>query len=137
MAYWLLKTEPSTYSWDDLVADKKTTWDGVRNFQARNFLLLMKANDIALIYHSGEQKQIMGIAKVLTGPKPDPKDAKWTAVDLAPWKPLAKPVTLFAIKMRKSLSHIHIVKQSQLSVMPLTIPQAKALLKMGATELER
>ena len=137
MAYWLLKTEPSTYSWDNLVADKKTVWDGVRNFQARNFLLQMKANDIALIYHSGEQKSIVGIAKIITGPHSDPKDEKWTAVDLAPWKAIAKPVILLAIKMRKSLSHLHLVKQSRLSVMPLTIPQAKALLKMGLTELER
>jgi predicted RNA-binding protein with PUA-like domain len=137
MAYWLLKTEPSSYSWDDLVADKKTVWDGVRNFQARNFLLQMKANDIALIYHSGERKLIVGIAKIITGPHADPADEKWTAVDIAPWKPLAKPVTLLSIKLRKTLSHIHLVNQSRLSVMPLTIPQAKALLKMGLTELER
>lgn len=137
MAYWLLKTEPSTYSWDAFVADKKTTWDGVRNFQARNFLQAMKANDVAFIYHSGEQRQIVGIAKIISGPYADAKAKDWTVVDLAVWKPLMKPVTLLSIKMRKSLSHMALVKQSRLSVMPITAGQAKALLTMGKTELEK
>ncbi|MBI1908114.1 EVE domain-containing protein [Candidatus Uhrbacteria bacterium] len=137
MAYWLLKTEPGTYSWGDLVADKKTTWDGVRNFQARNHLKAMKANDVAFIYHSGAERQIVGIARVVSGPYPEPKADDWTAVDLVPWKAMAKPVTLLAIKMRKTLAQIPLLKQARLSVVPITLGQAKALLTMGKTELEK
>lgn len=137
MAYWLLKTEPSTFSWDDLVKEKVTTWDGVRNFQARNFLRAMKANDVAFIYHSGEQRLIVGLAKITSGPLPDPKSKDWTAVDIAVWKPLTKPVSLLNIKLRKSLSHMMLVTHSRLSVTPLTPSQAKALLTMGKTELEK
>ncbi len=137
MAYWLLKTEPSTYSWNDLVADKKTVWDGVRNAQARIFLRAMKAGDVALIYHSGEERQIVGVARLLSAPYPDPKAKEWTAVDVQAWKPFTKSVTLLSIKMRKTLSQVALVRQPRLSVMPLTVAQAKALLLMGKTEIER
>lgn len=135
MAYWLLKTEPSTYSWEDLVADKKTAWDGVRNFQARNYLKKMKANDVAFIYHSVKERQIVGIAKIISGPYVDPKAKDWVVVDIAPCRPMLKPVTLLSIKMRKTLAHIPLLKQSRLSVMPITLGQAKALMTMGKTTL--
>ena len=137
MSYWLLKTDPDTYSWDDLVKEKRTRWDGVRNFQARNFLAKMQANDVAFIYHSMEERRIVGIARIVSGPYPDPKDAAWTVVDVQAWKPLTAPVTLLSIKMRKTLAKMLLVTHSRLSVMPLTLGQAKALLKMGKTELEK
>lgn len=137
MAYWLLKTDPDTYCWDDLVKDKRTRWDGVRNFQARNFLAKMKANDVAFIYHSMEERRIVGIARIVSGPYPDPKASDWTVVDVQAWKPMQTPVTLLSIKMRKTLAKILLVQQSRLSVLPLTLGQAKALLKMGETQLEK
>lgn len=135
MAYWLLKSESSTYSWSDLEKDGGTRWDGVRNAQARNYLKAMKAGDVAFIYHSGDERQIVGVARITSGPYPEPKAKEWTAVDVEPWKPLTKPVTLLAVKLRKSLGQIALVRQPRLSVMPLTIGQAKALLSMGKTEL--
>ena len=117
MAYWLLKTDPDTYSWEDLVKEKRTRWDGVRNFQARNNLAKMKANDVAFIYHSMEERSIVGIARIVSGPYPDPKDATWTVVDVQAWKAMQTPVTLVQIKMRKTLAQIPLLKQSRLSVM--------------------
>lgn len=137
MAYWLLKTDPEAYSWDDLVRDKKTQWDGVRNFQARNYLAKMKANDVAFIYHSMEERRIVGIARIVSGPYPDPKATTWTVVDVQAWKAMTLPVTLTQIKLRKSLAKMLLVTHSRLSVMPLTLGQAKALLTMGKTELEK
>lgn len=137
MSYWLLKTDPDTYSWGDLVKEKKTQWSGVRNFQARNFLRSMKANDVALIYHSMEERSVVGIARIVSGPYVDPNDDRWTVVDVAAWKPLTKPVTLLQIKMRPSLKNMLLVTHSRLSVMPLTLGQAKAVLKIGKTELEK
>lgn len=137
MAYWLLKTEPSTYSWSDLVVEKKTVWDGVRNPQARNFLRAMKAGDVALIYHSGDERQIVGVARITSAPHPDPKAKEWTAVDIQAWKPFSKPVTLLSIKMRKTLAQMILIRQPRLSVTPLTAAQARALLIMGKTELEK
>lgn len=136
MAYWLLKTEPSTYSWNDLADDKKTAWDGVRNAQARNYLKAMKPGDVALVYHSGDERQIVGVARVTGAPQPDPKANEWTAVEVQAWKPFAKPVTLLSIKMRKTLSRMALVRQPRLSVMPLTTAQARALLTMGKTDLD-
>lgn len=135
MAYWLLKTEPGAYSWDDLVADKKTMWDGVRSFQARNYLKEMKANDVAFLYHSVTERRIVGIAKIVSGPYPDPEAKDWIAVDVAPCRPMVKPVTLDSIKMRKTLAQIPLLRQSRLSVMPITLGQAKALMAMGKTTL--
>jgi predicted RNA-binding protein with PUA-like domain len=119
MNYWLLKTEPGTYSWDDLVRDKKTTWDGVRNFQARNNIKAMKKGDRVFIYHSGEDKAVIGTASVIKEHFPDPGDSQWLVVDLAPEKKLKKPVTLAQIKADKRLSNMVLVKVSRLSVQPV------------------
>ncbi|MEK7459054.1 MAG: EVE domain-containing protein [Patescibacteria group bacterium] len=137
MAYWLLKTDPDTYAWDDLVKEKRTAWTGVRNFQARNFLRAMQANDVAFIYHSMDERAVVGIARIVSGPYADADDDAWTVVDVQAWKPLAVPVTLVQIKMRKTLAKMLLVTHSRLSVMPLTLGQAKALLTMGKTEMEK
>jgi len=119
MNYWLLKTEAGTYSWDDLVRDKKTTWDGVRNFQARSNIKAMKKGDLVFIYHTGDEKAVVGTAKVLKEHYPDPKDADWAVIDLAPEKKLKKPVTLAQIKADKRLTSMVLVKVSRLSVQPV------------------
>lgn len=137
MAYWLIKSDPDTYGWADLVKERRTRWDGVRNFQARNYLAKMKAGDVAFVYHSMEERQIMGLARIVSGPYADPKAKEWIVVDVEAWKPLKEPVTLHAIKLRKTLAKIPLITQSRLSVMPITLGQAKALLAMGKTELEK
>ena len=132
MNYWLLKTEPDTYSWNDLVRDKKGVWDGVRNFQARKNLNSMDKGDLALIYHTGDEKAIVGISVVTRGPYPEPKDPQWVAVDLAPEKPLKKPVSLAVIKKDKSLQKMVLVKASRLSVQPVTALEFKRILELSA-----
>jgi predicted RNA-binding protein with PUA-like domain len=119
MNHWLLKTEPGTYSWDDLVRDKRTGWDGVRNFQARNNLKAMKKGDLAFLYHSGDEKSIIGIAKVTKEGYPDPNDPDWVAVEIAPVKKLKNPVSLAQIKGDKRLTNMVLVKASRLSVQPV------------------
>lgn len=120
MNYWLMKTEPSTFSWDDLVRDKKTGWDGVRNFQARNNLKAMKKGDLAFIYHSMDDKAVVGIAKITKENYPDPKDKDWVAVEISPEKKLKRPVTLAEVKADKRLVDMVLVKSSRLSVQPVT-----------------
>lgn len=119
MNYWLVKTEPDSYSWDDLVKDKKTVWDGVRNFQARSHLKKMEKGDIVFIYHTGDEKAVVGTAQVSKAAYPDPKDGEWVVVELAPDKPLKKPVTLAQIKSDKRLSDMVLVRASRLSVQPV------------------
>ncbi|HET9052610.1 MAG TPA: EVE domain-containing protein [Cyclobacteriaceae bacterium] len=119
MNYWLVKTEPGTYSWDDLTKDKKTTWDGVRNFQARNNLKAMKKDDLAFVYHSGDDKAVIGISKVLKEAFPDPKDKDWLAVELGVHKKLKTPVTLAQVKATKKLADMVLVRVSRLSVQPV------------------
>lgn len=119
MNYWLVKSEPGTYSWDDLVRDKKTTWDGVRNFQARNNLKAMKKGDILLFYHSMDDKAVVATATVSKEFFPDPKDNDWAAVEIAAGKKLKKPVTLAQIKADKRLADMVLVKASRLSVQPV------------------
>lgn len=119
MNYWLMKTEPSTYSWTDLQKDKKTGWDGVRNFTARNNLKAMKKGDLALIYHSNEGKAVIGIAKIVKEAYPDPKDKDWVLVDIAPEKKLKNPVSLAQIKADKRFANMVLVKVSRLSVQPV------------------
>ncbi|HZX74691.1 MAG TPA: EVE domain-containing protein [Cyclobacteriaceae bacterium] len=119
MNYWLVKSEPSTYSWDDLEKDKKTTWDGVRNFQARNNLKEMKKGDILLFYHSNEDKAIVGVAKVAREQFPDPKDKDWIAVEISPERKLKTPVTLAQAKADAKLANMVLVKSSRLSVQPV------------------
>jgi predicted RNA-binding protein with PUA-like domain len=120
MNYWLMKSEPGTYSWDDLVRDKKTTWDGVRNFRARTNLKAMKKGDLAFIYHSNEGKCVVGIAKVTKDGYPDPKDNEWIVVDISPDKKLKREVTLAEIKANKKLAAMELVRISRLSVQKVT-----------------
>jgi len=119
MNYWLLKTEPDTFSWDDLVRDKKTGWDGVRNFQARSHLKAMKKGDLAFVYHTGEEKSVVGIAKLTKENYPDPKDNEWVAVEIAPVNKLKNPVSLAQIKADKRFTNMVLVKASRLSVQPV------------------
>ena len=121
MAYWLIKSEPFKYSWDQFVKDKKTFWDGVRNYQARNTLKALKKGDLVLWYHSNEGKEVVGIAKVVKEFYQDPttEDKNWVVVDLAPFKKLKKTVTLEQIKADENLKDIGLVRQGRLSVMEL------------------
>jgi len=114
-----MKTEPDTFSWDDLVRDKKTGWDGVRNFQARSHLKAMKKGDLAFFYHTGDEKAVIGIAKVTREGYPDPTDNEWVAVEIAPVNKLKNAVTLAQIKADKRLANMVLVKASRLSVQPV------------------
>jgi predicted RNA-binding protein with PUA-like domain len=127
-----VKQEPSSYSWADFVGDGKTTWTGVRNFAARNNLRKMRTGDEVLFYHSGEEKAVVGIAKVTRTAYPDPtaKEGDWSTVDLAAVKPLARPVTLREIKANLRLKGIPLVRQSRLSVMPLAEPEFREIVNM-------
>ena len=131
--FWLVKQEPSSYSWSDLVAEDETSWSGVRNFTARNNLRKMRKADEVLFYHSGEEKAVVGIAKVMRAAYPDPttKEGDWSTVDLAAVKPLARPVTLREIKGNLRLRGIPLIRQSRLSVMPLAEPEFREIVRMG------
>ena len=137
MNYWLVKSEPETYSWAQLVKDGQTAWTGVRNFQARNHLRAMKKGDLVFYYHSGEVRQVVGLARVSKEAYPDPtaKEGDWSCVDLAPVKPLAKPVSLAAIKADKLLSEMQLVKQTRLSVSPITKAQFERVLRWAETKI--
>ncbi len=133
--HWLLKTEPSTYSLADLRRDERTNWDGIRNYQARNFLRLIKKDDLALIYHSGDERSVVGIARVIKEAYPDPDSRKkgdWVQVDLEFMKAFNSPVPLAEIKTRTALQSLLLVKQSRLSVIPVTAAHYQTILKMGA-----
>ena len=134
MNYWLVKSEPGTFSWDDLVRDKKTVWDGVRNFQARNNLKNMKKGDLAFFYHSGEDKAIVGIGKILKDGYPEPKDNNWIAVDIASDKKLKKPVTLAQIKADKRLADMVLVRASRLSVQPVEADEFDLIMALSETK---
>jgi predicted RNA-binding protein with PUA-like domain len=134
MNYWLVKSEPDTFSWDDLVRDKKTVWDGVRNFQARNNLKNMKKGDLAFFYHTGEDKAIVGIGKIIKEGYPEPKDNNWIAVDIAPDKKLKKPVTLAQIKADKRLVNMVLVKASRLSVQPVKAEEFDLILALSESK---
>ena len=131
MNYWMVKTEPSSYSWEDFQAKGEDIWDGVRNYQARNFLKEMHLGDPVLFYHSGKDKAVVGIAEVSEEAFPDPKDANWVAVKLKVNKHLKKPVTLQSIKAEDSLSEMLMLRQSRLSVMSVTKEEFELILKMG------
>jgi predicted RNA-binding protein with PUA-like domain len=132
--YWLVKQEPESYSWDDLVRDRGTEWTGVRNFQARNNLRQMKVGDRVLFYHSGEQKAVVGVAEVAKVGYPDPTadDGDWVAVDIKPFKPLREPVTLTTIKVTPELAEMLLVRQSRLSVMPVRKEEFETIVALGA-----
>ena len=133
MNYWLIKSEPTNWSWLDQNKVKTTMWDGVRNYQARNNLKTMKKNDLCFFYHSVNEKQILGIVSVTREHYPDPTDktGKFVVVNVKMEKSLPKPVTLNEIKNEKKLSHIALVKQSRLSVMPIDFQSWKLICKMG------
>lgn len=135
MNYWLVKSEPEAYSWDKFREEKKTAWTGVRNFQARNNLRAMKRGDTVLFYHSVSDKQIVGIAKVSTEAYADPtaKEGDWSCVDLVPHKALKTPVTLEQLKADATLKEMALIKQSRLSVTPVTKAQFDRVLKLGQT----
>jgi predicted RNA-binding protein with PUA-like domain len=130
---WLVKSEPSAYSWTDLVADGRTAWTGVRNYTARNNLRAMRKGDAVLFYHSVVGKEIVGIAKVVREAYPDPtaKEGDWSAVDLAPEKALARPVTLDEIKRNPKLKEMALLRLSRLSVQPVTCGQFDEVLRMA------
>ena len=133
MNYWLVKSEPSKYSWDQLVKDKKTFWDGVRNYAARNNLRAMKKGDEVFFYHSNEGMEIVGIAKVAKEAYQDPttEDKNWSVVDLSPVKPLKHLVTLVQIKDEPKLKEMELVKNSRLSVQKVSNNEWKQILKMS------
>jgi predicted RNA-binding protein with PUA-like domain len=136
MQYWLVKQEPEAYSWANLVRDGRTAWTGVRNFQARNNLRAMKRGDLVFFYHSVSEKQVVGVAKVAKEAYSDPTatEGDWSCVDLVPEKPLTKPVGLETIRDDPQLQEMKLVKQSRLSVMPLTKSHFERLLKLGKTK---
>lgn len=133
MNYWLVKQEPSTYSFDDFRKDKKTDWTGVRNYQARNFLRDMKKGDEILFYHSGEEKAVVGFATVSKPAFPDPTadDDAWIAVELKAGKKLKNPVSLAAVKAEPKLSEILLVRNGRISVMSVTKAEFDQIVKMG------
>lgn len=133
MNYWLLKSEPFKYSWDQLVKDQQTFWDGVRNYQARNNLRAMQVGDKALFYHSNEGLCVVGIAQIIKEAYQDPTtdNPQWVAVDIAPLKALKKPVTLAEMKQVPQLENLSLLKQSRLSVCPLTKEEFDFIVKMG------
>ena len=134
MAYWLVKSEPSTYSWDQLENDKQTFWDGVRNYAARNNLRAMKKGDEVLFYHSNEGMEIVGTAKVAKEHYPDPtaNDDTWVAVDIKAHKKLKKPVSLAQIKADKRLSDMALVRLGRLSVQPVTEKEWQIIMELSA-----
>ncbi len=137
MAHFLVKSEPNTYSWADLVRDKKTMWEGVRNYTARNNLRAMKRGDLLLFYHSMVGKDVVGVAKVVKTAYLDPtaKEGDWSVVDVAPVKVLSQPVTLAQIKGDSRLADIALVKQSRLSVVALSAAHFRRILALGKTKL--
>ncbi|MHB8416534.1 MAG: EVE domain-containing protein [Myxococcales bacterium] len=137
MRHWLLKSEPSVYAFDRLVAEGSTRWDGVRNFAARNHLRAMKAGDLCLFYHSGEGKAVVGVARIRREAYPDPtaKGEDWSAVDVEPVAALAEPVTLAAIKADPALARMVLVRQGRLSVSPVEPAEFARVLALGKTPL--
>jgi predicted RNA-binding protein with PUA-like domain len=131
--YWLVKSEPETYSWADLVRDKKTAWTGVRNYAARLHLKAMQRGDEVFFYHSGEAKSVVGVARVTKPFFPDTTadEEGWVAVELAPVKPLPQPVTLAQIKAESALKEIGLVRQGRLSVMPLKPAEFARIAQLG------
>lgn len=137
MNYWLVKSEPEAYAWATLVKEGRTAWTGVRNYAARLNLRAMKHGDTVFFYHSGEGKDVVGVAQVLKVAYPDPtaEEGDWSCVDLKPVKAMAQPVTLAQIKADDVLKQMELVRQSRLSVSPVTAAQAKQLLKLGGTKV--
>jgi len=131
MAYWLMKSEPESYSWADLLRDGGTEWDGVRNNAARLHLKAMKPGDEAFLYHSMSDKAVVGIMKITRGAQPDPKDPDWVSVRVEPVKALPGPVTLAEIKAEPRLSKMELIRQSRLSVAPVRADEWKVVLELA------
>ncbi len=136
-SYWLVKSEPFKYSWDQFVKDGSTYWDGVRNYEARNNLASMKKGDLVLYYHSNEGKEVVGVARVKREAYGDPTtdDERWLVVDLEPLKAFERPVSLSQIKADSALRRLPLIRQSRLSVMPVERPHFDRILRMGGTRL--
>ena len=132
MAYWLMKSEPESFSWSDLVRDGGTEWDGVRNNAARLHLRAMKKGDEAFFYHSMSDKAVVGIMRITREAQPDPKDNDWVSVRVEPVKPLSRPVTLAEIKAEPSLAKMELIRQSRLSVAPVRDEEWAKLLEMAS-----
>ncbi len=135
MAYWLLKSEPTTYAWSDLCRLTQDMWDGVRNYQARNYLRAMTPDDQCLFYHSGKEKAIVGVVRVVSDPYPDPTadeedNRAWTVVDVVPAFALSEPITLSQVRQEEALADMVLVKQSRLSVQPVTAAHFAYLIAM-------
>ncbi len=137
MNHWIVKQEPESYSWADFVKEGRAEWTGVRNYQARNNLRAMRKGDLVFFYHSGDEKQIVGLARVSREAYPDPTadEGDWVGVDLTPVKNVTKPVTLAAIKADSRVADIPMAKNSRLSVTPLSQAQFERLLVMAETKL--
>ena len=135
--FWLVKQEPEAYSWNDFVKDGNTSWTGVRNFQARNNLRSMKKGDVVFFYHSVSDKQVVGVATVTKEAYPDStaEEGDWSSVDLKPLKALKQPVSLDQMKSDTVLKEMKLVRQSRLSVTPVTEKQAERLLKLADTKI--
>ena len=133
MNYWLIKTEPGTYSWDDLIRDKETYWDGVRNYQARNNMKAMKEGDLALYYHSVNEKSVVGVARIIKEAYQDPTtdDERWVAVDVVPEFAMKNPVHLSEVKANSNLSGMVLVNNSRLSVQPVKKEEFDIIIGMG------
>lgn len=132
MAHWLMKSEPSSYSWQQLAADGSTEWDGVRNNAARLHLRKMNPGDEAFFYHSGDERSVIGIMRVTRGPAPDPKDKAWVSVAVEPVKALTRPVSLKEIKADPRLAGMELIRQSRLSVSPVSDEEWAAVLELAA-----
>ncbi len=134
MPHWLLKSEPGTYSWDDLVRDGGTDWDGVRNNAARLHLRAMRPGDEALVYHSGGDRAVVGIARIASPPEPDGADGAWVKLRVEPIRPLPRPVTLAEIKAEPALGQMELIRQSRLSVSPVRAEEWAKVLAMAGAE---
>lgn len=136
MAYWLMKSEPSAYSWDQLVKEGRTHWNGVRNFQAANNLKAMKRSDRAFFYHSNEGKAVVGIMEIVKSAYPDPgdKEGRFVMVDVKPLAAMAEPVSLAAIKTEPRLKNLALVRQSRLSVSPVGAEEWKLICRLGGVK---
>ncbi|OSZ70183.1 ubiquinol-cytochrome C reductase [Sphingomonas sp. IBVSS2] len=133
MRYWLLRSEPDAYSWDDLVRDGATEWNGVRNYTARNFLKDMVPGDQALFYHSNTEKAAVGILEITRAWQPDGDDGKWASVAVKPVRKLARPVTLAMLKAEPRLAKLEVLRQSRLSVTPVREDEWAVILELGDT----
>lgn len=131
MNYWLMKTEPDSFSWDQLEKAGQATWDGVRNFQARSNLKEMKKGDLTFIYHTGDEKAVIGIAKVHREFYPEPGDAEWVVIDIIPQKKLKRPVSLAEVKAEKQLKEMKLARVPRLSVQPVTKNEFDLVVKMS------